>query len=224
MNRTSLMYLLIEEPRTSDMRHMSQFHFVDSDEFLLLRAFMALQYLPANFFALLQSNKPFTAAMTRRRELPQFRKVLPTGVHPRYWEDMLRTPGVVVMTGNLIPEWVPKLSSMRPIALLTSSEPTLTQAKLLSNVSAGLLKGFADIREFYRVVGELLEGLKAFPALLDQIPESLHTIDTSKLLALRPRLDFIDYLPSPQPWAGRSAAILYNRLSNAAEELSLLGQ
>src|SRR5207248_1963718 len=53
--------------------------------------------------------------------------------------------------------------------------------------------------------------------------ESLHTINTSNLLGLRPRLDFIDYFPSPQPWAGRSAAILYNRLSNAVEEPSLLG-
>jgi hypothetical protein len=217
------MYLLIEERRETDMRQMSQFHFVDSDEFLLLRAFMALQHLPANLFALIPTNKPFTAAMARIRELPQFRKILPTVVHPRYWNDMLQTPGVVVMTGNLIPEWVSKLSSVRPIALLTSSEQTLAQAKLLPNVSPGLLKGFADIREFYRALGELLERCKAFPALLDQIPESLNSIDSARLLALRPRLDFIDYLPSPQPWVGRSAAILYNRLSNATEEPSLFG-
>jgi len=223
MRRTSFMYVLIEERRDVTTKHISQFHLIDSDEFLLQRSLMALQYLPANFFALLQSNKPFSDAMARRRDLPQFRKILPGEVHPLYWADMLQTPGVVIMSGNIIPGWVEKLSCARPIALLTSSEQTLKHAKSLSNACSGLLKGFADIREFYRVVGELLERLKRFPALLDQVPENLHTIDTSNLLGLRPRLDFIDYLPSPQPWAGRSAAMLYNRLSNAAEEPSLLG-
>ncbi len=223
MRRTSFMYLLIEERGDVDIRHMSLFHLIDSDEFLLLRSFMALQHFPASLFDLLQSDKPFSAAMRRRTQLPQFRKMLPTAVHPLYWEDMLQTPGVVIMTGNVLPEWLVKLSDVRPVALLTSSEQTLRKAKPLTNVPAGLLKGLADIREFYRVVGELIERLRAVPDLLDQIPDKLLTIDTSNLLALRPRLEFIDYLPSPQPWAGRSAAILYNRLSNAAEEPSLLG-
>jgi hypothetical protein len=222
MRRTSFMYVLIEERRNVEIKHISQFHLIDSDEFLLLRAFMALQYFPSTLFDLLQSDKPFSAAMERRRKPPQFRKILPTAVHPRYWEEMLQTPAVIIMTGNAIPEWLPKLSEMRGVGLLTSSQQTLQKARSLTSVSAGLLKGFADIREFYRVVGELIERLKPVPALVAQIPEGLLRIDTSDLLALRPRLDFIDYLPSPQPWAGRSAAILYNRLSNAAEETSLL--
>ena len=144
------MYILIEERRHSAVKHISQFHGIDSDEFLLQRCFMTLQYLPANLFALLPNDKPFTAAMRRKQELPQFRKILPTEVHPRYWDDMLQTPGVIIMTGHVIPKWIPKLSSVRPIALLTSSERTLRQAKSLSSVFAGLLKGFADIREFLR--------------------------------------------------------------------------
>jgi predicted enzyme related to lactoylglutathione lyase len=99
----------------------------------------------------------------------------------------------------------------------------LREAQSIPGASVGLLKGFADIREFYRVTGELLVRVKEFHELAHQIPEEARGIDTSNLLGVRPRLDFIDYLPSPQPWAGRSAAILYNRLSNAAEEPSLLG-
>jgi len=204
------------------MRHLSSFHLIDSDEFLLLRSLMALQLFPSNLFALLPTKKPFTAAMSRICELPQFRKILPTEVHPSYWQEMLQTPAVVVMTGNVIPDWLPKLSGVRPIALLTSSERALGKAKSIPGVSAGLLKGFEDLREFYRVTGELLVRLQGFPELANQIPEEVRGIDTANLLALRPRLDFIDYLPSPQPWAGRSAAILYNRLSNAAEQPSLL--
>jgi hypothetical protein len=223
MGRTSFMYILVEERRRQDMKYVSNFHLIDSDEFLLLRCLMTLQLLPSNFFAMLPTNKPFTAAMMRIRELPQFRKILPTEVDPLYWQDMLQTPGLVIMTANLIPDWLPKLTAARPIALLTSSERTLQEAKSLGGVSVGLLKGFADIREFYRATGELLDRLKGFPELADQIPREMGAIDTSNLMGLRPRLDFIDYLPSPQPWAGRSAAILYNRLSNAAEEPSLLG-
>jgi len=222
MRRTSFMYILVEERRRQDMRHLSSFHLIDSDEFLLLRCLMALQLFPSNLFALLPTKKHFTAAMSRIRELPQFRKILPTEAHPSYWQEMLQTPAVVVMTGNVIPGWLPKLTSVRPIALLTSSERTLREAKSISGVSAGLLKGLADLREFYRVTGELLVRLKGFPELADQIPEEARGIDTANLLRLRPRLEFIDYLPSPQPWAGRSAAILYNRLSNAAEEPALL--
>ena len=220
--RTGFMYILIQEPRQEDMTHMSQFHLIDSNEFLLQRSLMALQYLPSSLFGLFPSDKPFGAALRRRTDLPQFRKVLPTRVHPMYWEDMRLTPGVVVMTGHAIPDWLEELTNERPISVLTSSEKTLERLHGLRNVSAGLLKGFADIREFYRTTGELLEMLRAIPALFNQVPKELHTIDLSKLLKLRPRLEFIDYLPLPQPWAGRSAAVLYNRLSNSVEEPSLL--
>ena len=154
MRRTSFMYILVEERRRQDMRHVSNFHLIDSDEFLLSRCLMTLQLLPSNLFAMLPTNKPFTAAMMRRRELPQFRKILPTEVNPLYWEDMLQTPGLVIMTANVIPDWLPKLTAVRPVALLTSSEHTLQEAKSLVGVSVGLLKGFADIREFYRVTGD----------------------------------------------------------------------
>lgn len=139
-----------------------------------------------------------------------------------YWAELLETPGVVVMVPNIIPDWIQALSDLRPLALLTSSEQTLEKARSLRNISAGLLKGFSDICEFYRVIGELIEQLRPVPRLFDQIPNELRTINTSTLLEGRPKLDFIDYLPSPQPWAGRSACVLLNRLSNAAEELFLL--
>jgi hypothetical protein len=220
--RTGFMYILIQEPRQEDMTHASQFHLIDSDEFLLQRSLMALQYLPSSLFGLFPSVKPFGAALRRRTDLPQFRKVLPTRVHPMYWEDMRLTPGIVVMTGHAIPDWLEELTRERPVSVLTSSEKTLRRLHGLHNISAGLLKGFADIREFYRTACELLEMLRSIPALFSQVPKKLHTIDSSKLLDSRPRLEFIDYLPLPQPWAGRSAAILYNRLSNVVEEPSLL--
>jgi hypothetical protein len=47
MRRTSYMYLLVEERRRQDMRHLSSFHLIDSDEFLLLRSLMALQLFPS---------------------------------------------------------------------------------------------------------------------------------------------------------------------------------
>jgi hypothetical protein len=220
--RTAFMYILIQEPRQEDMTHASQFHLIDSDEFLLQRSLMALQYLPSTLFDLFPSSKPFGAALQRRTDLPQFRKVLPTRVHPMYWEEMLMTPGVVVMTGHAAPDWLEELTRERPVSVLTSSEETLGRLQVLPHISAGLLKGLGDIREFYRTTGELLEALRGIPALFNQVPPELHTADLSKLLELRPRLDFIDDLPLPQPWAGRSAAILYNRLSNVVEEPSLL--
>jgi len=57
MRRTSFMYILVEERRRHDMRHLSNFHLIDSDEFLLLRCLMALQFFPSNLFALLPTNK-----------------------------------------------------------------------------------------------------------------------------------------------------------------------
>jgi hypothetical protein len=220
--RTGFMYILIQEPRHEYMTHASQFHLIDSAEFLLQRSLMALQYLPSSLFELLPSDKPFGAALRRRTGLPQFRKVLPTRVHPMYWEDMRLTPGVVVMTGHAIPDWLEKLAKERPVSVLTSSEKTLRRLQVLPNISTGLLKGFGDIREFYRTTGELLEALRRIPAFFIQVPPELHGADLSKLLELRPRLDFIDEIPLPQPWAGRSAAILYNRLSNVVEEPTLL--
>jgi hypothetical protein len=222
VRRTSFIYILVQESRRDDLARASQFHFIDQDEFVLLRSFMALQYLPASLLDLLNTSKPFTDALNRKRELPQFRKILPTSVPQLYWREMLMAPGIVVMTGNAIPDWLPELADQRPIALLTSSERTLRKLQNAENISAGLLKGFDDIREFYRVTGELLDRLRSIPALSQQVPEELFRLDTSRLLSLRPRLDFLDYIPSPQPWAGRSAAILYNRLSNAVEEPSLL--
>lgn len=222
IHRTGFMYILIQEPRQEDMTHASQFHLIDNDEFLLQRSLMSLQYLPSSLFGLFPSAKPFGAALRRRNDLPQFRKVLPTRVHPMYWEDMRLTPGVVVMTGHAIPDWLEKLARERPVSILTSSEKTLQLIHGLHNTSVGLLKGLGDIREFYRTTGELLEALRAIPILFSQVPAELHAVDLAKLLELRPRLDFIDELPLPQPWAGRSAAVLYNRLSNSVEEPSLL--
>ncbi|HTV81237.1 MAG TPA: hypothetical protein VME18_01205 [Acidobacteriaceae bacterium] len=128
-HRTGFMYILIQEPRQEDMTHASQFHLIDSDQFLLQRSLMAIQYLPSPLFGLRPSAKPFGAALGRRNDLPQFRKMLPTRVHPMYWEDMQLTPGVVVMTGDAIPDWLEKLTKERPVSLLTSSEKTLRLRK-----------------------------------------------------------------------------------------------
>lgn len=65
--RTGFMYILIQEPRQEDMTHASQFHLIDSDEFLLQRSLMGLQYLPSSLFGLFPSAKPFGAALQARR-------------------------------------------------------------------------------------------------------------------------------------------------------------
>lgn len=148
------MYALVEERREIAMRHLSQFHFVDSDEFLLLRSFMTLLCLPSSLQDLVPTKKQFTAAMKRRNHLPQFRKISAEEIHPLYWDALLKAPAVVLMTGNAIPNWAKRLSKLRPIALLTSSPGTFKRASQLPNFFAGLMKGAADIREFYRVTGE----------------------------------------------------------------------
>ncbi len=222
IKKTSFMYMLVRENVKVDVAHVSQFHFIDSDEFGLLRSLMTLQYLPASLWGLIPSTKPFSQALDRLRTLPQFRKVATDTIHPRYWDDLITTPGVVILTPHSIPDWVIQLAKLRPLALLTSSERTLKRAQDIGNVSAGLMKGFSDIREFYRVAGEMLQRLTAYPELWSHVPKEIERLDLGQLLAIRPKLNFMDYLPSPQPWSGRSSMILLNRLSNAVEEPSLL--
>jgi hypothetical protein len=133
---------------------------------------------------------------------------------------MRSSPLVFLMLGHAAPIWLETLAAQRDIGVLTSSETLFQSLRTLPRVHVGLLKGFEDLRESYRVLAEmiLVASDGRFGATAGSICRKLADRD---IFGDRMRLDFIPGFPLPPPDRGRAAAYLLNRLSNNVDEPSL---
>lgn len=211
-------YTLVEQ--SGLLTRGTAFQVLSQADYELLRCFMALLQLPTSTEHLLDG-PPFVAAISRASRLPSFRKAqTKRQPPPLLWGDMKASPLVILMVGNVAPSWLESLTAHRDIGVLTSSESLSQSLRTLPRVHVGLLKGFEDLRESYRVLSQmiLVASDNRFGADVGAISRELAKRD---IFRTRMRLDFIPGFPLPPPDRGRSAAYLLNRLSNNVDEPTL---
>jgi hypothetical protein len=204
-------YTLVEQSEL--LSRGTVFHLLSESECELLRCFMTLLQLPTSTKHLLDG-PPFFAAVSRALSLPNFRKAeTKREPPPPLWDDMNKSPLVILMVGNAAPIWLEPLTAHRHIGVLTSSEALSQSLRQLPRVHVGLLKGFEDLRESYRVISEmiLVATDDRFGVEVGSISRELAKRD---IFDARMRLDFIPGFPLPPSDRGRAAAYRLNRLSN----------
>lgn len=179
-------------------------------------------YLPASISGMIPEKRPFNEALIRLHDVPRFRKANSSVPLPELlWHHLLELPLLVLMVGNKLPIWLDDLAAARPIVLLSSNEATVETALRSSGISAGLLRGFDDIREFYRVFRDLCRVSGQDRRLNDETRAKIMALSDLDLFEHRSRLDFFPAFPLPQPWNGRPAVYLLNRMSNNVDDPTL---
>jgi CHAT domain len=215
-------YLLAEDDIPGEAPYYTVFHLLRTSETMLLRCFMALLYFPASLNEIVTEKGPFVEALKRLRDVPTLTKASSgTPLPEQMKRDLIDLPLLVLIVGKKIPVWLEDLATARPIALLSPDETVVEAALQMKHVSAGLLQGLEDVREFYRTFCDLCRKRSQDHRLNDETRKRLTFLGELDLLARRSRLDFFPALPLPQPWEGRAAAYLLNRLSNNVERPSL---
>jgi hypothetical protein len=170
---------------------------------------------------MIPEGKPFNEALIRLHDVPRFRKANSNAPLPEpLRHDLLDLPLLVLMAGNKLPIWLDDLSAARPIVLLSPNEATVETALRSSVISAGLLRDPDDIREFYRVFRDLCRASGQDRRLIDET-RKITALSDLDLFKCRSRLDFFPAFPLPQPWNGRAAVYLLNRMSNNVDTPSL---
>jgi hypothetical protein len=197
------------------------FHFLSEAELENRRCLITLFLLPSELEQMEGNQPPFTAALKRLTMLPQVYRVDASSKPPAdLWNEMVNQPVVVLMTDDEIPDWLSALTDIKPVGVMARSPETAKALSGIPGVHAGLLRGFDDLRETYRVIGEL--GKLACEALhRSAIGELCSRLSLPDPFTERPRLRFMPPFPLPQPNNGRSAAYLLNRLSNNVDEPAL---
>ena len=206
-----------------DLAHRGTiFHLLSEAEIAGLRCLMTLAMLPTDTRSLDGRQPEFMAAIQRYLRPPQFRKVRCFAKpDEQIWIEMLKVPLLVVLVSKCMPTWLSELAAIRPCGVLTSSEEIAAELSH-SNFSVGLLKGFQDYSQAYRVLKELLVTLvENKHHLRDAELEYVKELASRDLFNERPRLAFLSALPLPAPHEGRTAAYLLNRLSNNVDQPSL---
>lgn len=179
-------------------------------------------YLPASVSGMIPEGRPFNEALIRLHDVPRFRKANSSAPLPEpLWHHLLELPLLVLMVGSELPIWLDALAAARPIALLSPNEATVEAALRSSVISAGLLRDPDDIREFYRVFRDLCRASRQDHRLSDETLARMDVLSSLDLFESRSRLDFFPAFPLPQPWNGRAAVYLLNRISNNVDSPSL---
>ncbi len=221
MPGTHIYYLFAEDQTPGDPWH-TVFHVLSQSEARLLRCFMAMLYLPTSVSGMVSEKRPFNEALVRLHDVPRFRKANSSAPLPEpLWHHLLKLPLLVLMVGNKLPIWLNDLAAARPIVLLSPNEATIETALRSNVISAGLLRDPDDIREFYRIFRDLCRVSGQDRRLSDETREKLTALSDLDLFECRSRLDFFPAFPLPQPWNGRAAAYLLNRMSNNVDSPSL---
>ncbi len=220
MTKVSITYIVVEEPKVE--HRATVFHLLSESDIALLRCFGTMLLLHGSTSRIIAEQPPFVEAISRLHQLPTFRKASARHKpHPQLWNDMLRLPLLVLMVASSLPPWFEALARQRAVAVLSPSDEVTAAATKMEGVFAGLLRGMADVREFYRVLGQLAARGAADTNPDADVRSTLATLGRLDLFGSRPRLAFIPGLPLPQPGHGRPAAYLFNRLSNNVDEPSL---
>ena len=214
-------YLIAEDQIPGTPRH-TVFHLLAESEATLLRCFMALLSFPGSVSGMIPEKRPFNEALIRLHDAPRFRKANSnTPLPEQLLHHLLEVPLLVLMVGNKLPIWLDDLAAARSIALLSPNESTVETALQSSGISAGLLHGLEDIREFYRVFRDLCRESGQDRRQDDATRKRIAALSDLDLFEHRSRLDFFPALPLPQPWDGRAAVYLLNRMSNNVDRPTL---
>jgi hypothetical protein len=216
---TRIAYVLVQDTRVQ--RYSSIFRLLPEANVRLLRCFMAAALLPSDAMRIRAAGRPFTEAATRVQDLPQVRI---TGSRERpdetLWDGITKMPLVVLMVGRALPSWAEALAREGPAVVLSQHESVLRSAEALGMYPA-LLRDKDDLRAFYRALGRLCGAVGTSNRWSAEIRQSLGSLGAIDLLAERSRLDFVPPMALPPTDQGRSAAYLYNRLSNNVDEPTL---
>jgi hypothetical protein len=216
---TRIAYVLVQD--SGVQRYSSVFRLVPEANVRLLRCFMTASQLPGDAARIRAAGRPFTEAATRIQDLPQIRITCSAGrPDDTLWNGMMNMPLVVLMVGQALPDWAETLAAERPAVVLSQDEAVLAAADRLG-LFPGLLQGKKDLREFYGALQKLCAAIGGAARWNVSIRDAIGPLGGSDLLAERSRLDFIPPMPLPPTDQGRSAAYLYNRLSNNEDEPSL---
>ncbi|MEN8263274.1 MAG: hypothetical protein ABFR82_07410 [Nitrospirota bacterium] len=214
-------YVLVDVP--SFANKILIYHLLNKSEAYHLRCLMALPLLPSDTTDLDIDHPKFSSAL-HRITTPQIILRASEEKKPdaNLWSHLLKTPLLVLMIIGHLPEWAKELSDLRPIGILTPHEETANEALENGKFCVGLLKGFSDYAESYRVISELIE-LQIVKDRIDIAEKKiLEKLKLNDIFKNRSRLSFIPSIPLPSPDQGRPAAYLINRLSNNADEPSLI--
>jgi hypothetical protein len=216
---TRIAYVLVQD--TEVQRYSSVFRLVPEANIRLLRCFMALALLPGDAGRIRSGGRPFSEAAVRIQDLPQIRI---TGSREKpddvIWSGMMNMPLVVLMVRHPVPTWLEALARERPAVVLSQSERALKVAESMG-MFPGLLEGKEDLRQFYAALRKLCAFVASATRWSADARDAIRPLASVDLLAERSRLDFIPAMPLPPTDQGRSAAYLYNRLSNNVEEPTL---
>lgn len=213
-------YILIDDP---EYVHRGLFyHLLDRSEAAHLRSLMTILMLPAEASALDDQRPVFSAALHRLTTGPMILRI-PGAKQPEklQWSYLLDAPLIVLLVVKQIPDWGYELAKVKHLGLLTPYDEIVDIARKEPSFHIGLLKGFADLKESYRVLGELIQIHAQDDRLLPETRSLFSRLSSVDLFINRPRLEFIPPIPLPDPEKGRPSAYLINRLSNNVDSPSL---
>lgn len=213
-------YLLIDDPVHE--AKATVYHLLDRSLVYHLRSFMTMMLLPADTLSLDTEKQMFSAAFHRLTTPPSILRAPTEGKFEDWqWAYLKNQPVVILVINGQIPKWGIELANLKPVGLLSPSERVLEEASKMGCFQIGLLQGFTDVIEAYRVIGELISRCVKEISLSSEIYPILIKLSQQSLYENRPRLGFIEPIPLPRPNLGRPAAFLLNRLSNNVDKPSL---
>ena len=199
------------------------YHLLDRSLVYHLRFFMTLMLLPSDTISLDTQKPTFSAAFHRLTTPPLILRAPAEGKFEDWqWSFLKKQLLLILVVNGQIPKWGVELAGFKPIGLLSPSERVLEEANKEGCFHVGLLRGFTDVVEAYRVIGELVSLYTKDTRISSEIYPVLMKLAQQNLYENRPRLGFMRPLPLPGPHQGRPAAYLLNRLSNNVDKQSLL--
>lgn len=213
-------YILIDDPQYA--HRVLFYHLLDRSEAAHLRSLMTLLMLPADASDLDDQRPMFSSALHRLRASPLILRI-PGAKQPEklQWSYLLDAPLIILLVVDQIPPWGYELAKFKHLGLLTPYDEIVNIARKEPSFHVGLLKGLDDLKESYRVIGELIQLHLSDDKILPETKSLFSRLSFVDLFVNRPRLGFIPPIPLPDPEKGRPSAYLINRLSNNVDAPTL---
>ena len=149
-------YVLIGDPAHEGKATI--YHLLDRSLVYHLRFLMTLMLLPSDTCSLDTEKAIFSAAFHRLTTPPSILRAPAEGNFEGWqWSFLKDQPLVVLAVNGIIPSWGVELARFKPVGLLTPSERVLEMAEDEGCFHTGLLKGFSDLKNSYRVLEDLIK-------------------------------------------------------------------
>lgn len=216
-----IVYILVDAPQYLD--RVLFYHLSNRSDAAHLRCLMTLLMLPADVSDIDVQRPMFSAAIHRLTTSPLILKIhADKELEKLEWSYLLDAPLIIVFVIDEIPHWVYELIRLKQIGLLTPYDEIANVAKKEPSLHVGLLKGFSDLEESYRVIGELIKHCSSDDRVCPETRSTFNRLRFIDLFSSRSRLTFIPPIPLAAPEQGRPAAYMLNRLSNNVDAPSLI--